>query len=99
MTSAKSWSVVSPLPGTPSPAMFAAVTVTVKAPLTPEGRNTDSVLSLASAVPPVVEDAPLKTLPLYVDPPTVTERSRLLTHGAPVVGPAASVHTSETRNG
>ena len=37
-TSAKSWSVPSPLFGTPSPAMFAAVTATLKAPLVPSGR-------------------------------------------------------------
>lgn len=41
-TNAKSWSVVSALPGTPSPAMFAAVTVTAIGPEVPAGRNTAS---------------------------------------------------------
>src|SRR5215467_139405 len=59
-TSAKSWSVVSLLPGTPSPAMFVALTVTVKLPVVPAGRKTDSRLFLGSAVPPVTEFAPEK---------------------------------------
>ena len=37
-TSAKSWSVESALPGTPSPATFAAVTVTLKFPEVLPGR-------------------------------------------------------------
>jgi len=44
--------------------MFAAVTVTVKVLEVPAGRKTVSTLFFASAVPPVVENAPLKTFPL-----------------------------------
>src|SRR6185503_2631213 len=79
--------------------MFAALTVIVKLPDTPAGMKTDSTLFLPSATPPVTELAPEKTLPRKVLPPTVTSRSRLLTQGAPVVGPGASVHASVTRNG
>src|ERR1051325_12242533 len=79
--------------------MFVALTVTVKLPDGPAGRNTDSALFFASAVPPLMEFAPEKTLPLKVVPLIVTSRSRLLTHGAPVVGPGASVHPSVTRKG
>ena len=99
MTRAKSWSVESPLPGTPSPAREDASTVTVKDPLTPAGRKTDSVLFRMSDEPPVTEVEPLKTLPRYVLPPTVTVKSRSLTQGAPEVGPGASVQTKETRKG
>ena len=56
--------MVSALPGTPSPAMLVPLTVTVKLPETPAGINTDSELFLISAVPPVTEFAPEKTLPL-----------------------------------
>src|SRR4051812_8909450 len=50
-TNAKSWSKAAPFPGTPSPAMFAAVTVTVKGPLVPGGRNTLSRLFFRSGAP------------------------------------------------
>ena len=43
--------------------MLAAVMVTVKLPLVPEGRNTLSTLLRKSAAPPVTEVAPEKTLP------------------------------------
>ena len=43
--------------------MLVAVIVIVKAPLTPAGRKTDSTLLRMSALPPVVEFAPEKTLP------------------------------------
>src|SRR5262249_53997593 len=79
--------------------MFVALTVTVKLPDVPAGRKTDSTLFLGSAVPPDVELAPQKTFPRKVVPVIVTDRSRLLTAGEPVVGPGASVQASVTRNG
>ena len=64
ITSAKSWSVLSALPGMASPAILRAITRTAKLPLTPAGTNTFSTLLRVSKEPPVVESAPLKTLPL-----------------------------------
>ena len=50
--------------GTPSELMFAAITMIEKLPERPAGRKTLSTLFRESALPPVVENAPLKTLPL-----------------------------------
>jgi len=50
--------------GTPSELMFVAVTVTVNAPVVPEGRNTASTLLRESAVPPAMDQPAVKTLPL-----------------------------------
>jgi hypothetical protein len=53
-TSAKSWSVASPIPGTPSELMFEANTRIVTWP-GGTARKTPSALFLTSATPPVVD--------------------------------------------
>ena len=56
------------------------------------------MLFFVSNVPPVVDTPAARTLPLYVCPPTVTSRSRLLTRaGSDAAG--GSVQTSVTLNG
>ncbi len=62
-TRAKSWSVVSVLPGTPSLAMLVAPTLTESRPLVPAGSTTVSTLLRVSGEPPVRDVPAAMTLP------------------------------------
>src|SRR5262245_10703573 len=80
-TSAKSWSVVSAFPGTPSPFSVWARTLNwigVQA-ATPGASFTSSTLLIVSAVALVFEKPLVKLLPRQVVAPWVTSRSRSLT--------------------
>ena len=62
-TSAKSWSVGSTLPGTPSPPIDVPPTSTEIRPVRPAGSTTPSRLLRGSAAPPGIETPPSITLP------------------------------------